>query len=121
MNIENQKFEEWRKEQIASLIRTGHLEAAKAFENLGSIHWMAWQCAWQASRESLVIELPDDGIEDCQKEWPERGAKYEYDTFDTGYLYACMKHEQAIHAAGVKTKLAHEDRLTISEVQRFTR
>lgn len=60
--------------------------------------------AWQASRESLVIDLPDDGIEDCQKEWPERGAKYEYDTFDTGYLYACMKHEQAIESAGLKVK-----------------
>jgi hypothetical protein len=60
MNIKeaDEKFEQWRKEQIASLIRTGHLEAAKAFEQLGSIHWMAWQCAWQASRESLVITLP---------------------------------------------------------------
>jgi hypothetical protein len=63
----------------------------------------AWW-GWQASRESLVVELPDDGIEDCQKEWPERGAKYEYDTFDTGYLFACMKHEQAIEAAGLKVK-----------------
>jgi hypothetical protein len=58
--------------------------------------------AWQASREALVIELPDDGIEDCRKEWPERGEKYSYDTFDTGYLYACKKHEQAIEAAGLK-------------------
>lgn len=63
----------------------------------------AWE-AWQASRESLVIELPDDGIEDCRKEWPERGGKYSYDTFDTGYLYACKKHEQAIEAAGLKVK-----------------
>lgn len=60
--------------------------------------------AWQASRESLVIELPDDGIEDCRKEWPERGEKYGYDTFDTGYLYACKKHEEAIEAAGLKVK-----------------
>lgn len=51
-------FEAWRKEQIASLVRTGRLEAAKAFEGLGSIHWMAWQCAWQASLDSVVIELP---------------------------------------------------------------
>lgn len=54
----SEKFEQWRKEQIASLIRTGHLEAAKAFEQLGSIHWMAWQSAWSMSRESLAIELP---------------------------------------------------------------
>lgn len=64
---------------------------------------LAWNM-WKASRESLVIELPDDGIEDCRKEWPERGEKYEYDTFDTGYLFSCMKHEQAIEAAGLKVK-----------------
>jgi hypothetical protein len=58
MKESNEKFEQWRKEQISSLIRTGHLEAAKAFEQLGSIHWMAWQSAWALSRESLVIELP---------------------------------------------------------------
>lgn len=62
-----------------------------------------WE-TWQASRESLVIELPDDGIENCRKEWPERGEKYGYDTFDTGYLYACKKHEEAIEAAGLKVK-----------------
>ena len=54
MNIEMQQFEDWRKEQIACLVRNGFLEAAKAFRNLGSIHW----AAWDASRQSLVIELP---------------------------------------------------------------
>jgi hypothetical protein len=52
-------FNVWRKEQIASLVRTGHLEAARAFEQLGSIQGSVWDSAWQASRESLVIELPE--------------------------------------------------------------
>lgn len=58
-----------------------------------------WE-SWQASRESLVIELPDDGIEDCQREWGE-GCK---NTFDCGYNFSCSKHEQAIHSAGIRTK-----------------
>ncbi|MNQ93549.1 hypothetical protein D3C85_1090210 [compost metagenome] len=60
---------------------------------------LAWE-AWQASRDTLEIELPDDGIEDCQREWGE-GCK---DTFDCGYNFSCSKHEQAIHSAGIRTK-----------------
>lgn len=58
MNIENQKFEEWRNEQIAALVRMGYQDAAKAFRDLGSVQWAGWWAGWQASRESLVIELP---------------------------------------------------------------
>ncbi len=54
MNISNQQFEEWREEQIASLVRMGYPDAAKAFRNLWSIHWSAWG----ASRQALAIELP---------------------------------------------------------------
>lgn len=85
----NERFEQWRKEQISSLIRTGHLEAAKAFEQLGSIHWMAWQPAWSLSRESLVIELPTI-------------TGYEYDPLaDADYRARCR---EAIEAAGLKVK-----------------
>lgn len=56
--------------------------------------------AWQASRASLLIELPDDGIEDCQTAWGDRCR----DTFDCGYNFASLRHEQAIEAAGVKVK-----------------
>lgn len=75
-------------------------------EDMGVDHsvWAEADAAIGAFSESLVIELPDDGIEDCRKEWPERGEKYGYDTFDTGYLYACKKHEKAIEAAGLKVK-----------------
>lgn len=40
---ENADFETWRKEQIASLIRMGYPEAAKAFRDLGSVQWAGWQ------------------------------------------------------------------------------
>jgi hypothetical protein len=94
MNIKeaNEKFEQWRKDQIASLIRTRHLEAAKAFEQLGSIHWMAWQCAWQASRESLVIELP-----------PRLDAK-PYACYGGGWNDMRGEAVDAIEATGLKVK-----------------
>ncbi len=40
---ENAEFETWRKEQIASLIRMGYPDAAKAFHDLGSVQWAGWQ------------------------------------------------------------------------------
>lgn len=89
MKEANEKFEQWRKEQISSLIRTGHLEAAKAFEQLGSIHWMAWQSAWALSRESLVIELPSDQCIDIHGYSPKAVKLY------------CRK---AIEATGPKVK-----------------
>lgn len=59
MNIENQRFEEWRSEQIASLIRMGYPDAAKAFRDLGSVQWAGWRAGWQASRAAIEVELPD--------------------------------------------------------------
>lgn len=111
MSIEKmrEEFEVWAKRQAES-VNYAHMQFVLAKHENGEYRttWvdMAW-IGWQASRESLVIELPDDGIEDCRKEWPERGEKYgydKYDTFDTGYLYACKKHEEAIEAAGLKVK-----------------
>jgi hypothetical protein len=61
MNIENQKFEEWRNEQIASMVRMGYLDAAKSFRDLGSVQWAGWQAGWQASRAAIEVELPEEG------------------------------------------------------------
>lgn len=66
-----------------------------------TITYRALWTGWQASREALVIELPDDGIEDCQKAWGTEQCK---DTFDCGYNFASLRHEQAIDAAGVKVQ-----------------
>lgn len=57
--------------------------------------------AWywfKRSREALVIELPDDGIDDCQEAWGDRCKN----TFDCGYNFASLRHEQALEAAGLK-------------------
>lgn len=92
MNIENQKFEDWRNEQINSLVRMGYPDAAKAFRDLGTIHWAGWQAAWKASRESVMIELPD-----------RMSAKYclspGFD--DVSYARDC---QSAIEAVGLKVK-----------------
>lgn len=40
---ENEKFEAWREDQIAALIRMGYPDAAKAFRELGSVQWAGWQ------------------------------------------------------------------------------
>lgn len=64
-------------------------------------HVQRYWIGWKSSRESLVIELPDDGIEDCQKAWGTERCK---DTFDCGYNFASLRHEQAIEAAGLMVK-----------------
>lgn len=40
---EEKAFDDWRKEQIASLLRMSCHDAATAFRNLGSVHWTGWQ------------------------------------------------------------------------------
>lgn len=59
----------------------------------------AWK-AWQASRAALSVELPDDGIEDCRRDWPNSCR----DTFDTGYCYATDRITQALQQAGIEVK-----------------
>ncbi|RUF99409.1 hypothetical protein IPC828_10495 [Pseudomonas aeruginosa] len=58
-----------------------------------------WQ-AWKASRAALRVELPDDGIEDCWRDWP----NFCRDTFDTGYCYATDRITQALQQAGIEVK-----------------
>lgn len=55
---------------------------------------------WKRARAGIVVELPDDGIEDCQEAWGDRCKN----TFDCGYNFASLRHEQAIKAAGVRTE-----------------
>lgn len=56
--------------------------------------------AWQASRAALRVELPDDGIEDCQRDWQNSCR----DNFDTGYCYATDRIIQALQQAGIEVK-----------------
>ncbi len=62
--------------------------------------WSVWQKAWQASRAALRVELPDDGIADCQRDWPNSCR----DNFDTGYCYATDRIIQALQQAGIEVK-----------------
>ncbi|MGN6056840.1 hypothetical protein [Pseudomonas aeruginosa] len=56
--------------------------------------------AWQASRAALRVVLPDDGIEDCQRDWQNSCR----DNFDTGYCYATDRITKAIQQAGIEVK-----------------
>lgn len=56
--------------------------------------------AWQASRAALRVELPDDGIKDCQRGWQNSCR----DNFDTGYCYATDRITQALQQAGIEVK-----------------
>ncbi|HEK3404424.1 hypothetical protein [Pseudomonas aeruginosa] len=55
---------------------------------------------WKASRAALRVELPDDGIEDCQRDWQNSCR----DNFDTGYCYATDRITQALQQAGIEVK-----------------
>ncbi|HEK0719594.1 TPA: hypothetical protein SMP42_002675 [Pseudomonas aeruginosa] len=59
----------------------------------------AWK-AWQASRAALKVELPDDGIEDCWRDWQNSCR----DTFDTGYCYATDRITKVLQQAGIEVK-----------------
>ncbi|ENQ7723545.1 hypothetical protein [Pseudomonas aeruginosa] len=54
--------------------------------------------AWKASRAALRVELPDDGIEDCRRDWQNSCR----DNFDTGYCYATDRITQALQQAGIE-------------------
>ncbi|EPH2240097.1 hypothetical protein L3571_006238 [Pseudomonas aeruginosa] len=56
-----------------------------------------WE-AWKASRAALRVELPDDGIEDCRRDWSNSCR----DNFDTGYCYATDRITQALQQAGIE-------------------
>ncbi|HBO0074423.1 TPA: hypothetical protein L3990_004505 [Pseudomonas aeruginosa] len=56
--------------------------------------------AWKASRAALRVVLPDDGIEDCQRDWQNSCR----DNFDTGYCYATDRITQALQQAGIEVK-----------------
>lgn len=78
----------------------GLLEAFEEFMRrkplkMRNAYWRAFQAAWQASRECMVIELPE----------PRVARGYGEQVADAlGFNDAINYCEEAIHAAGVKTK-----------------
>ncbi|EMO9523401.1 hypothetical protein RJ634_005979 [Pseudomonas aeruginosa] len=68
----------------------------------GEMWWLweeRWQ-VWQRSRATLRVVLPDDGIEDCRRDWQNSCR----DNFDTGYCYATDRITQALQQAGIEVK-----------------
>ncbi|MGI0568497.1 hypothetical protein [Pseudomonas aeruginosa] len=92
-----EEFEAWH------LAKHGYI--TRGNEDLGEGAYGQGQCSqrwetWQASRAALRVELPDDGIEDCRRDWQNSCR----DNFDTGYCYASDRITQALQQAGIEVK-----------------
>lgn len=94
-----EEFEQWYLSIHGEEVKAWGLSRYANGDYRGQMAQRDW-LAWQASRQALEVTLPDDGIADCERDW---GARCK-DTFDCGYNYACLQHEKAIEAAGVRTK-----------------
>ena len=81
-----EQFEAWHKGLKAMLIAAGEPTAARHCENLKVVY----ENAWIASREAIVIELPE--------KWGE------YTEAGSAACDAIDECKQAIEAAGLKTK-----------------
>ena len=80
-----EEFEAWLDNAGFEVRRYHHIDGYHGNEQMAA--WLAWQ----ASRASLCVEFP----------LPVKRAHHEY---DLGYNEALDHCEEAIHAAGVKTK-----------------
>ncbi|HCF0051557.1 TPA: hypothetical protein NH597_003313 [Pseudomonas aeruginosa] len=89
---------EWRDTDYFPM-QTDNVHVYVALAGVAARYTSMWQ-AWQASRAALRVELPDDGIEDCRRDWPNSCR----DTFDTGYCYATDRITQALQQAGIEVK-----------------
>ncbi|HCU0339898.1 TPA: hypothetical protein OUE85_003648 [Pseudomonas aeruginosa] len=89
---------EWRDTDYFPM-QTDNVHVYVALAGVAARYTSMWQ-AWQASRAALSVELPDDGIEDCRRDWPNSCR----DTFDTGYCYATDRITQALQQAGIEVK-----------------
>ncbi|MCS7758587.1 hypothetical protein N0619_20100 [Pseudomonas aeruginosa] len=81
-------------------------QAVMGYEAVLASDYDALAAEAQALREEVaalrarVVVLPDDGIEDCQRDWQNSCR----DNFDTGYCYATDRITQAIQQAGIEVK-----------------
>lgn len=56
-----------------------------------------------AALTAKPVTLPDDGLDDCIRDWPDQWRN----DFDTGYSYASWRYEQEMEKAGVKFTRDH--------------
>ena len=96
-NNENEmraKFQAWHSEQVTRLRDHGELGAAKKWEDL---KWIC-EAAWQASRQALVIQLPNRASEAYREEFEDvEGGSFN----EAAYIRDVRK---AIESQGVKCK-----------------
>ena len=52
---------------------------------------------------TLIVKLPDDGMDDCYDLW---GAEHCRNTFDCGYNFSAVRHEKAIREACERAGIA---------------
>lgn len=94
--------EEFEDAYLAELINRGQHGRFKGFRRsecgdyFSNAQNSAWW-AWQASRECLVIELPDCGLEDARDVNP--GIS---NTFDSGYNFATNKIVDVLEGLGLE-------------------
>ncbi|AIW01721.1 hypothetical protein [Pseudomonas phage PH826] len=89
---------EWRNTDYFP-VQTDNVHVYVALAGAAARYSAMWQ-AWQASRAALKVQLPDDGIEDCQRDWQNSCR----DNFDTGYCYATDRIIQALQQAGIEVE-----------------
>ncbi len=87
---------EWRDTDYFP-VQTDNVHVYVALAGVAARYTSMWQ-AWQASRAALKVQLPDDGIEDCRRDWQNSCR----DNFDTGYCYATDRIIQALQQAGIE-------------------
>lgn len=93
-----EEFEAWIRTQVPEPSHATALAYSAGNDLYLNPHIQGRYEGWKASRAALRVELPDDGIEDCQRDWPNSCR----DNFDTGYCYATDRITQVLQQAGIE-------------------
>lgn len=93
-----EEFEAWVRTQVPEPSLATVLAYSAGNDLYLNTHIQGRYEGWKASRAALRVELPDDGIEDCRRDWQNSCR----DNFDTGYCYATDRITQALQQAGIE-------------------
>ncbi|HIE3934907.1 TPA: hypothetical protein ACXNHW_005986 [Pseudomonas aeruginosa] len=96
-----EEFEAWIRTQVPEPSLATVLAYSAGNDLYLNPHIQGRYEGWKASRAALRVVLPDDGIEDCQRDWQNSCR----DNFDTGYCYATDRITQALQQAGIEVAL----------------
>ncbi|EMB9982517.1 hypothetical protein VAL34_001082 [Pseudomonas aeruginosa] len=95
-----EEFEAWVRTQVPEPSLATVLAYSAGNDLYLNPHIQGRYEGWKASRAALRMVLPDDGIEDCRRDWQNSCR----DNFDTGYCYATDRITQALQQAGIEVK-----------------